>query len=427
MVPETKDVVPCLLHDILLEGLGEVVNVAGIHEILPEQNTVLIAEIVELIGGIIAATPDPEAVEIGKYCCLHISQKHLSGQSGIITVVGDIVSSSCEDLLSVDGDGKFLAPLVILSGNRHRTKTDAVKLLLGLLALALHEYADRIKGLLSASVRPPESRLLDFHAGILSQIEKFSVRIHNLIGKLHLCVRILFHIGGHRQRYLTFLVFLANQGVHQTGFLVGHKLDLTENAGIRKLGTPVPAKHAVGFSDILVARHRAGVAHMDLAAFCGFVRLDKVQRGSKVDFQEVVSLFRIFFDVKSKAAVHVFCVAQFVTVEIKVSHGVDAIEDQKHMTGFKLLRAYGKMTPDVKIVAEKFPHLILVLSIVGIGQNACLHKGVHGGTRNGHGIPVLGSGYPYFKRLFQLSFHLLCPFKVAVCGLFFTARETVSL
>lgn len=57
MVPETKDVVPCLLHDILLEELGEVVNVAGIHEILPEQNTVLIAEIVELIGGIIAATP----------------------------------------------------------------------------------------------------------------------------------------------------------------------------------------------------------------------------------------------------------------------------------------------------------------------------------------------------------------------------------
>ena len=97
------------------------------------------------------------------------------------------------------------------------------------------------------------------------------------------------------------------------------------------------------------------------------------------------------------------------------------------MTGFKLLRAYGKMTPDVKIVAEKFPHLILVLSIVGIGQNACLHKGVHGGTRNGHGIPVLGSGYPYFKRLFQLSFHLLCPFKVAVCGLFFTAQETFSL
>lgn len=48
-----------------------------------------------------------------------------------------------------------------------------------------------------------------------------------------------------------------------------------------------------------------------------------------------------------------FLCGQFVTVEIKVSHGVDAVEDQKHMTGFKLLRAYGKMTPDVKIVAEK--------------------------------------------------------------------------
>ena len=89
--------------------------------------------------------------------------------------------------------------------------------------------------------------------------------------------------------------------------------------------------------------------------------------------------------------------AKLMAVQIKICHRIDPVEDQKQMLTGKLLRTYCKMSPDVKIIAEKLPHFIFIFSIIRIRQNAFLHQSIHSGTRNRHCIPVLGTGYSYFK------------------------------
>ena len=86
-----------------------------------------------------------------------------------------------------------------------------------------------------------------------------------------------------------------------------------------------------------------------------------------------------------------------MAVQIKIRHRIDPVEDQKHVLTGKLLRAYGKVSPDVKIIAEKLPHFIFIFSIIRIRQNAFLHQCIHSGARNRHLIPVVGTGYSYFK------------------------------
>ena len=94
---------------------------------------------------------------------------------------------------------------------------------------------------------------------------------------------------------------------------------------------------------------------------------------------------------------HVFRMAKFMAVQIKIRHRIDPVEDQKHVLTGKLLLAYDKVSPDVKIIAEKLPHFIFIFSIIRIRQNAFFYQCIHSGTRNSHRIPILCTGYSYFK------------------------------
>ena len=64
MMPEAAHVVMGLLDDILLEIIGERIDIAGEHQILPDKDSVLIAGIIECITRVIAATPYADAVEV---------------------------------------------------------------------------------------------------------------------------------------------------------------------------------------------------------------------------------------------------------------------------------------------------------------------------------------------------------------------------
>ena len=92
-------------------GVGRV-NAAGEHEILPEQDAVAVAQIVEHILGVVTAAPDAQHVHVGIDGALQQTIQHRLGDARRERVGRNPVRALGEQAHAVDVEGEFLAPLI---------------------------------------------------------------------------------------------------------------------------------------------------------------------------------------------------------------------------------------------------------------------------------------------------------------------------
>ena len=157
--------------------------------------------------------------------------------------------------------GKALAIGVLLPGDGHGAQADTALPGIQLPAPGISRHLDSVQGLLPIAVGPPQLGMLDQHffGGTLPLLG-----IALGIGDLHrvgdsLSLHIV-HLRLDGQGNSAPLVALAHQHMGQSGAVHALEGHGAPQPGIGQMGTPVPAKHAVGLAQIGKSPHGVGTA-----------------------------------------------------------------------------------------------------------------------------------------------------------------------
>ena len=97
---------------------------AGEHEILPDQQAELVAQVVEVLGLVDPAAPDAHHVHVGRDRGLQVARIIAPGEAGDKGARRDPVGALCENRPAVDDELERLAPFVRLAVERDRPQPD---------------------------------------------------------------------------------------------------------------------------------------------------------------------------------------------------------------------------------------------------------------------------------------------------------------
>jgi hypothetical protein len=165
MIAEPLDLLGRFLANVFLERKVAGNHGATEHEVLPDENAELIADVVKVVGFVIAAAPMADHVHVRVFGGLQGLAMLGGGYAGRKTVEGDDVGPFAEDRDAVDDEGETFPPLVIYAAKFDGAKTGAefgVVLNCGFLASAGRESAVKlVKRLGAVSVRIPTIGIRD--------------------------------------------------------------------------------------------------------------------------------------------------------------------------------------------------------------------------------------------------------------------------
>ena len=135
---------------------------AGDHKVLPHQQTVLIAQLVEAAVGVVPAAPDPQGVEVGVHGLTDDGFPPPVGDAAEQTVHGNQIRTHGEDLHAVQHKAEFAALAV-----RVRLRADGEGAQAELLMAAVNDpaaadqlHVQVIKGLVAVASCPPQLRIV---------------------------------------------------------------------------------------------------------------------------------------------------------------------------------------------------------------------------------------------------------------------------
>ena len=231
---------------------------AGEHEILPDDQTVSVAKLVEVIVGIKAAAPHAQGIVIG----FHAGADQLFRAFGRAprqkAVLRNVVRAHREKFLAVNGVAEFLAVFVRLAADRQRAQTDRFRDGVRLLAVSEHAEGHLIERLIAEAVRPPELRVfygdLRFSVGGKRIFARVAVGIGEREADRIALIRA-DQLGGDGKRDLAVLVDLSDLcGFHADVVRLDEGIAVQPHVG--KDGTPIPAEHTGGFTDMADAAQR---------------------------------------------------------------------------------------------------------------------------------------------------------------------------
>ena len=289
-----------LCLQILFKILGQLIACTRKHEVLPQEKSVLITQIVEKVIQIVAAAPDTDAVIM---CLCRIPDQNfrtVAGYSLKNVVLRDIVAAHGENTKAIHNKVKMSAFLPVLSHLRadvrisllfrerrgvhgYRAKSDFLLCLIQLFSGCIIDktYRHCVQILSAVSVRPPELRILYGELAakallfllISCKAGRSSIRIRqrNLCmnafctnrirdcrySKLHLLHDISVNPG------LFNLMLLHHSNIIRKSCLLHSKQsDRAIEACIGKARAPVPAEHAVCLPKLRIAGHRIRALHI---------------------------------------------------------------------------------------------------------------------------------------------------------------------
>jgi len=112
MIAQAADLEFSFDFDILLERVGAGLPIVAEHEILPDHDAELVAEVVELLGLVIASAPVANHVHVGVACGLQDAAVLIGGDARGEAVEGDDIGALAEDGDAVDDELEGAAPLI---------------------------------------------------------------------------------------------------------------------------------------------------------------------------------------------------------------------------------------------------------------------------------------------------------------------------
>ena len=154
MVAQTLHIIDRLLADICKECLVSRICGAGKHEVLPYEDTVAVAEIIEIIILIHAASPYTDHIHIHRFCIEHMLVVFLMGNARKEIIERNHIHTLHEHRFAVEFESERTSLCIILCDELERSDTDCIALCHFILS-GLHCGVEIIKIGLSETVSPP--------------------------------------------------------------------------------------------------------------------------------------------------------------------------------------------------------------------------------------------------------------------------------
>ena len=161
MVADPFDVIDEFRPDICLKFFRQIIHAAGKHEILPDDQSQLIADIPEGIRRIMTAAPDADAVEMSIFRLKQQIAGPLRRHPGQDIVLRNIIRSHGENANPVHLMTEAFSPLVLFPDHSHRPQSDPLLPDVQNLSIPAQFHLHAVQGLIPIAVRPPELRVLD--------------------------------------------------------------------------------------------------------------------------------------------------------------------------------------------------------------------------------------------------------------------------
>ena len=135
---------------------------AGDHEVLPHQQAVLIAQLVEAAVGVVPAAPDPQGVEVGVHGLTDDGFPPPVGDAAEQTVHGNQIRAHGENLHAVQHKAEFaaLAVRVRLRADGEGAQAELLMAAVDDPAAAEQLHVQVIKGLVAIASCPPQLRIV---------------------------------------------------------------------------------------------------------------------------------------------------------------------------------------------------------------------------------------------------------------------------
>ena len=127
MMTKTFNILRDLLRDILFKSFREIIDITCKHQILPYDQSHLIAEIIEMIRRIITTAPHTDAVKIGTFTGFQKILLDLRRNPGIDTVLRNIISAHGKNLHTIDTECEFFSPEIFFLADGKSTETDTLR------------------------------------------------------------------------------------------------------------------------------------------------------------------------------------------------------------------------------------------------------------------------------------------------------------
>ncbi len=155
MMPNPLDVILHFSGNFLGEALRHLIFRAGEQMILPHDQTILIAQLVEIIVGIEASAPYSNAIEVRVDAIANEPPGSFLAMPSANIVLRNIIGAHRKDGMTVHFNLEGLAPPIRLLLDRQRTKSNFEAPLLEQIRPAIQSNPRLIQGLLAQAVRPP--------------------------------------------------------------------------------------------------------------------------------------------------------------------------------------------------------------------------------------------------------------------------------
>ena len=376
MMTKPADIVLKLPGDVLLELLRQIVHGAGEHEILPNQNAQLVADVVEEIVGIVSAAPNPDTVHIGASGILQQPPGALRIHPGQQIVLGNIVRTHGEHIHTVDAVGKGLAPCILLPGHGHGAQTDSPAPAVQNLPFPAQLHFHAVQRLLPVARGPPEPGILnpDLQALITLPIrsDNHPTNLYSLVIQTD---QVCVHLQGHRP----ILMELLHPNVPNPGGMEAHQGNVPPDARVRQPGTPVPAEHAVGLSDQREAHHGIRGAVRGVG---GISLLDELCGRRKQDFNPVFPFPQHILHIKFPDSVHIPGFPDQFPVDTDSRQGIQSLRPKQHPLLAQKLRRNLKAAAVQEVMLHQLQRFIFIVPVKGVRDFPCRKKIVVNGTGN---------------------------------------------
>ena len=263
VVPDPAQVVfrfPC---NAFPECVRQLVDITGKHQVLPDHQAHLIAQVKKVVAWIDSAAPDPDRIEMAVFAVPQQTRRFLFAHAGQQAVLRNIVAAHGEEFHAVAAQREGFAALIRFPGDRHRPQAQAQDSFIFRRASAAGGGLQDVQRLLSQSVRPPQPRMLCiqpecFTGNSPARRDGSAFRIRQL--QRHL-LRAALHTDLQRNPFR--FMDLMNPDFFQPGVVTFNEY-LPPDAGVRKPGAPVPAEHVMRFSQRAGPQQftSAGISHI---------------------------------------------------------------------------------------------------------------------------------------------------------------------
>ena len=362
VVLEPEKVLPGLFPELGLHFLRQPDIGAGDHKVLPDQDPLLVAQIIEMVLGVVSAAPYPQSVEIRVHGPVDQPVQPLGRHPAQETVHGDVVRTHGEDLHAVDDEAEFAAPLVRvrLRADRQGTQADPQALRVQHLFPGDKLQRQIVQVLLAVAPDPPESGLFHPDKGLpIAEGDPLPVQ-----GGEKGAAAVLPGPGLDPDVHNAVVMVLGDEDVPQPVRIVAPQLHRAEDAHILQCGTPVPAGLIIGRPQVGGSRNGIAVVHVQIMPV---LLPGKIPEGRpKIQPQGVLPRAQQGLDLIDIGPVHVLYGIQGLPVQRDPAQGIQTVEYQLHIVPAEKFFVRRKFRRERAVLPAEMLHCLLIQSEEGI-------------------------------------------------------------